>query len=62
MNPPAIFTEDTKTAIEARNYGKVWGNNPPPRHNNPPAAVSPEIAFVTDIKGVWRAGVTDQTD
>lgn len=40
----------------------MCGKNPPPNINNPPAAVKPEMAFVTDISGVWRAGVTDQTD
>ncbi len=60
--PPAILTEETKTAKEAKNYGKVWGINPPPSINKPPAAVRPEIAFVTDIRGVCKAGVTLQTD
>lgn len=40
----------------------VWGNTPPPKHNKPPAAVNPETAFVTDIKGVCKAGYTDHTD
>ena len=31
-------------------------------HRRPPAAVSPEMAFVTAMSGVCRAGFTDQTD
>lgn len=52
MKPPAIFMEETKTAVEANNYPTVWGKSPPPKHKSPPAAVKPEIALVTDIKGV----------
>lgn len=40
----------------------VCGKMPPPRTTRPPAAVNPEIAFVTDIRGVCKAGVTDHTD
>ena len=62
MKPPPIFIADTKTAKDAKNYGIVWGKNPPPKINKPPTAVIPEIAFVIDIKGVWSAGTTPQTD
>lgn len=61
-NPPEILIEEVNTAVAANNYEKLWGTNPPPKHNNPPAAVKPEIALVTDIRGVCKAGVTDQTD
>ena len=40
----------------------MCGKNPPPKHKRPPAAVSPEIAFVTDMSGVCKAGATPQTD
>ena len=53
---------ETKTADAANDYEIVCGNIPPPRHKMPPAAVSPEISFVTDIKGVCKAGLTLQTD
>ncbi len=61
MNPPAIFIEDSNTADEAKTCGIDCGKYPPPKINNPPTAVIPEMAFVIDIKGVWRAGVTPQT-
>jgi len=54
--PPAILIDEIKTAEAAKNYGKLCGKTPPPKHNNPPAAVKPEIALVTDIKGVCRDG------
>lgn len=60
--PPAIFTDDNTTAIEANACGNECGKYPPPKINNPPTAVIPEIAFVIDIKGVWREGVTPQTE
>jgi len=60
--PPPIFIELTKTAEAAKNYGIVDGKIPPPKHNKPPAAVKPEMAFVTLINGVCKAGVTLQTD
>ena len=37
------------------------GMMPPPISNMPPAAVIPEMALVTDMRGEWRAGVTPQT-
>lgn len=39
----------------------VEGKSPPPIRTMPPTAVSPEIAFVTDINGECKAGVTPQT-
>ena len=59
MNPPAMLPEDIKTAEAPKAYPIEPGKNPPPRIKSP---VSPETAFVTDIRGVWSAGVTDQTD
>ena len=62
MNPQAMLPEDIKPAEAPKAYPIEPGKNPPPRIKSPPAAVSPETAFVTDIRGVWSAGVTDQTD
>jgi len=62
MKPPAILIEDINTAVAPKNYPIEPGKNPPPKIKSPPAAVSPEIAFVTDIRGVCKAGVTDHTD
>lgn len=39
----------------------VEGRRPPPMSTMPPTAVSPEIAFVTDIRGECSAGVTPHT-
>ena len=39
----------------------VWGITPPPKHRRPPAAVKPEMALVTDMSGVCKAGLTDHT-
>ncbi len=50
--PPAILTDETKTATEAKNCGTECGKTPPPNIKRPPAAVKPEIALVSDIKGV----------
>ncbi len=60
--PPAILTEESKTAIEARAWGIECGKYPPPNIKRPPTAVIPEIALVIDIKGVCSAGETPQTE
>ena len=60
--PPAMLTEEIKTDRDARVWANECGKYPPPRINNPPTAVIPEIAFVIDIRGVWRAGETPQTE
>lgn len=60
--PPAMLTEESKTATDANACGIEWGKYPPPKISKPPTAVIPEIAFVIDISGVWRAGVTPQTE
>jgi len=60
--PPAMLTEEMRTAKEARAWGKDEGKKPPPMIRRPPTAVIPEIAFVIDIRGVWRAGATPQTE
>lgn len=48
-------------AMAARDCGSEDGSRPPPITISPPTAVMPEIAFVTDIRGLWRAGVTPHT-
>ena len=60
--PPPILTEETRTEVEASAYPNVCGRYPPPITRRPPAAVIPDIAFVTDINGVCNAGTTPQTD
>lgn len=62
INPPAILTDDNNTAKEAKACGKEPGRYPPPNIKRPPTAVIPDIAFVIDIRGVCRAGVTPQTE
>jgi len=51
--------------MKAAEAAKVWavldGKRPPPICKRPPTAVIPEMAFVTDMSGEWRAGVTPQT-
>mmetsp|Transcript_37985 Transcript_37985/g.53016 ORF Transcript_37985/g.53016 Transcript_37985/m.53016 type:complete len:221 (+) Transcript_37985:1236-1898(+) len=57
--PPKMLTAETSTARAARNQAipdSVFSNN-----RSPPMAVHPEIAFVTDISGVWSACATPQT-
>lgn len=53
--------DETSAATAARYCGVVWGTKPPPISNKPPAAVIPETALVTDIRGECKAGVTPQT-
>ena len=61
MNPPVMLMLDTSVASAASEVAVLLGSTPPPIKTNPPAAVMPEIALVTDIRGEWRAGVTPQT-
>lgn len=57
-----MFTEEIRTESEAKACGNEPGKYPPPKISNPPTAVIPEMALVMDISGVWRAGVTPQTE
>lgn len=57
-----MLIEEIKTAIEASAWGNEEGRYPPPIIRRPPTAVIPEIALVIDIRGVWRAGATPQTE
>ena len=56
-----MLMDETSAATAARYCGVVWGTKPPPISNKPPAAVIPETALVTDIRGECKAGVTPQT-
>lgn len=61
INPPVILIDDTSVAIAAREVWVLSGNMPPPINTSPPAAVIPDMALVTLIRGEWRAGVTPHT-
>ena len=61
INPPEMLIEDIKVAKAANDVAVLLGRYPPPIITRPPAAVIPEIALVTDIKGECRAGVTPHT-
>ncbi len=56
-----MLIDEMNAAERARVCGIVWGRSPPPMTHKPPAAVMPEIAFVTDMSGECRAGVTPHT-
>lgn len=51
MKPPVMLMDDTRAATAAKYCGAVWGTIPPPMSNRPPAAVIPDMALVTDIRG-----------
>ena len=51
MNPPVMLILDTSVASAASEVAVLLGSTPPPIKTNPPAAVMPEIALVTDIRG-----------
>ncbi len=57
-----MLTVETNTAAAANAQQNEFGAYPPPKSKIPPAAVKPEIAFVTDINGVCKAGTTPHTD
>merc|ERR1719378_722884 len=56
-----MLIDETKAAMAARPCAVFVGRVLPPMRSKPPAAVIPDTALVTDIKGEWRAGVTPQT-
>ena len=60
--PPAMLIDDNNTANDANAWGPECGKYPPPKISKPPTAVTPEIAFVIDIKGVCKAGDTPHTE
>ena len=54
-----MLTEAKKTASMAQaTFADTMG---PPSWSIPPMTMIPEIALVTEINGVWRAGVTEAT-
>ena len=55
--PPKMFTEASVTARKPKNAATP----PVPVAIRAPTMITLEIALVTDIRGVCRAGVTDQT-
>ena len=61
IKPPIMLILEINAAEVANACGIVSGNMPPPIKSKPPAAVIPDIAFVTDISGLCKAGVTLQT-
>ena len=61
INPPEILIEDINVAMAASDVAVLLGSSPPPIITRPPAAVIPEIALVTDMRGECRAGVTPHT-
>jgi hypothetical protein len=59
-NPPKMLIEAMMMAIKLKSemMPKLLAE---PRAIMAPTIITPEMAFVTDINGVWRAGVTFQT-
>jgi len=51
INPPVMLMEETRVARAAKDVAVSLGSIPPPINTNPPAAVMPDMAFVTDISG-----------
>mmetsp|Transcript_54734 Transcript_54734/g.155709 ORF Transcript_54734/g.155709 Transcript_54734/m.155709 type:complete len:202 (-) Transcript_54734:1117-1722(-) len=57
--PPRMFTADTAVATAPRPL--AIGSCAPAKRCMPPITVMPEIALVTDMRGVCRAWATPQT-
>jgi len=57
--PPKMFTHEMAVPTIARTHACLSLDLL--SKSKPPTAVKPEIAFVTDIKGVCKAGTTPQT-
>lgn len=51
MNPPEILIEEINAAMAANDVAVLLGRKPPPIITRPPAAVIPDIALVTDMRG-----------
>lgn len=51
MKPPVMLIDEINVAPAANVVAVLLGNIPPPIITRPPAAVIPEMAFVTDIRG-----------
>lgn len=56
-----MLIDEMNAAKAAIPWAVVEGYKPPPISTNPPTAVIPEMAFVTDISGECKAGTTPQT-
>ena len=61
-NPPKIFIEAIIIAMKPSHF-EIFDISllADPRAINAPTIIIPEIALVTDIRGVCKAEVTDQT-
>lgn len=59
--PPEIFNDAIATEIAANNPVKDPGIYFPSINSMPPTIIIPDTAFVTDINGECKAGVTPQT-
>src|ERR1700742_2409874 len=61
--PPKIFTHAkiSATKPKPRAHPDPLEIMPTPTASSAPTTITDEIAFVTDISGVCRAGVTDHT-
>lgn len=46
-----MLMDETRVARAANEVAVSLGNIPPPINTNPPAAVMPDMAFVTDMSG-----------
>src|SRR5215475_1111214 len=62
-NPPKMLTEAKASATKpnARAQPEPLSASETPTASSAPTTITEEIAFVTDISGVWSAGVTDHT-
>src|SRR5262245_13647907 len=63
--PPKILTEAktsaTRPSARAHKGPSSLAASGTPTASNAPTTITDEIALVTDMSGVWRAGVTDHT-
>src|SRR5262249_33415965 len=64
-NPPKMLTEAKVSATKPRTRAQIGppslATSATPTASSAPTTITDEIAFVTDISGVCKAGVTDQT-
>ena len=51
INPPVMLIDETRVARAAKEVAVLLGSIPPPINTNPPAAVMPDMALVTDMSG-----------
>src|ERR1700761_1247295 len=61
--PPKMFTLAKMSATKPKPLAQPLPEEimPTPTASSAPTTITDEIAFVTDISGVWSAGVTDHT-